>query len=418
MSISNQEFRTGKPRIAILHYAGPPTIGGVEATIAEHARLFADNGYPVKIVVGQGEAFDRRVQVEVLADVGSSAPRVLEVNTELAQGIVSENFQTLVRDLTRALSSAIADGDVLIAHNALSLHKNLALTAALKNLADARQIKIIAWCHDFAWSDPQYVEALHPGFPWELLKQAWVGVKYVVVSEARKVELLNLLGASADISVVTPGIDPIRFFRVTHNAARIARRLALLDAVPLLLLPARLTRRKNIEYAIEITAELRERKWNPKLVVTGPPGPHNPTNVAYLGRLQKLRSVRRVEDAVIFLHEFGRVDDAMRRDLYWLADALLFPSEREGFGIPLLEAGLARLPIFCTDLPSFHESAGEDAHFFASDETPKMAATRIANVLLHDPAYRLKQRVLREYSWARIFSERIEPLVLGGRNDD
>ena len=31
-------------RIAILHFAGPPTVGGVESTIFQHARLMAAAG--------------------------------------------------------------------------------------------------------------------------------------------------------------------------------------------------------------------------------------------------------------------------------------------------------------------------------------------------------------------------------------
>lgn len=401
-----------KPCIAILHYAVPPTIGGVESTIGRHARLFANHGYPVKIIAGRGETFDPRVPVAIIADADSKAPRVLQVNAELAHGIVSKKFDALVRDLIPLLQRALADCDVLIAHNVLSLHKNLALTVTLKNLIQARRIKLIAWCHDFAWNDPQYAGQVHPGFPWDLLKEAWDGVRYVVVSQARKVDLQALWGKpDAEVSVVPPGIDACEFFGVTENTARWVRQLALLEAAPLLLLPARLTRRKNIERAIEITAALRKRGLKAKLIVTGPPGAHNPTNIAYLEKLQALRKEYRVEDAVVFLYDYGQVHGATLRDLYLLADALLFPSEREGFGIPLLEAGLARLPIFCADLPPFHESAGEYVHYFSTDETPDDVAARIANVLERDSAHQLKQRILRDYGWERIFAERIEPLV-------
>jgi len=403
-----------KPRIAILHYAAPPTIGGVEATIASHARLFAANGYPVKIVAGSAQFSDPRIQVEIIADAGSSATRVSDVNSELAQGIASKNFYDLTRDLIQAMESTLADWDVLIAHNVLSLHKNLALTAALRKLSETRHLKIIAWCHDFAWSDPQYASALHPGPPWVWLKQPWDRVKYVVVSQTRKEELLELWGISANVSVVTPGIDPFEFLGVTKQIGDWARRLKLLDAAPLLLLPARLTRRKNIEHAIRITAAIKELSWNAKLVITGPPGPHNPTNVVYLENLQTLGRTLNLEDSVIFLHDYGTVDNQMQRDLFLLADALLFPSLNEGFGIPVLEAGLTRLPIFCADLQPLRESALEHAHYFALDEPPQTIADRIVDFLSHDSAYQLKQRVMRDYRWERIFSERIEPLVTGG----
>jgi glycosyltransferase involved in cell wall biosynthesis len=143
----------------------------------------------------------------------------------------------------------------------------------------------------------------------------------------------------------------------------------------------------------------------------GPLGAHNPANAIYLDELRDLRRARGVEDAVVFLQEQGNVNDAARRDLYALADALLFPSAREGFGIPILEAGIARLPIFCADLAPFRESAGEWANYFALDETPAAIAARIADALARDARYRLKQRVVREYAWQRIFAEKIEPLL-------
>ncbi|MDE3090238.1 MAG: glycosyltransferase family 4 protein [Chloroflexota bacterium] len=400
-----------KPRVAILHYAAPPTIGGVETTIAAHARRFADHGYAVKVIAGRGKVFDPRVPVEIISLADSKSPRVLEVNAELARGIVSKKFHVLTNDLTRNLTRSLAKCDVLIAHNTLSLHKNLALTVALKNLADAHKIKIIAWCHDFAWSDPQYGSDVHPGAPWEWLRQPWAGVKYVVVSESRKDELRKLWGTDGAIAVVPPGMDAGDFLGITKTTARWARELALLDAAPLLLLPARLTRRKNSERAMAIAAALARQGMNAKLVVTGPPGPHNPSNAAYLEQLRARRRSLGVENAVVFLHEFGAVRAAVLRDLYLLADALLFPSEREGFGIPLLEAGLAHLPIFCADPPPFRETAREHAHYFSADESADAIAAQIATFFKNDLTYQMKRRVVLEYQWEEIFVRQIEPLL-------
>lgn len=402
-----------KPNVAILHYAAPPTIGGVESTIAAHARLFASNGYSVRVVTGRGEVFDSRVPVEIIPDAGSRSARVLEVNAELDRGVVSDKFQALVQDLSDALETVLAPSQgrlCLIAHNVLSLHKNLALTAAVRKL-DRGAVQVIAWCHDFAWTDPQYAHQVHAGEPWDWLREPWPGVRYVVVSEARQRELQALWGDGHEVKVVPAGIDPLEFLGITPEAAGWTRELGLLEAAPLLLLPARLTRRKRVEAAIEITAALCRRGLNPKLVVTGPPGPHNPTNVAYLDKLRKLVHRLGVEKAVIFLHEYGEVFGAAMRDLYLLADALVFPSEREGFGIPVLEAGLARLPVFCSDLEPFRESARGDAHYFRPSDPPEAVADQIGEFLTSDPAYRLKQRVVKEYAWERLFSERIEPLV-------
>jgi glycosyltransferase involved in cell wall biosynthesis len=263
-----------------------------------------------------------------------------------------------------------------------------------------------------AWDDPVYASDVHPGMPWDLMRLPWENARYVVVSEARQHELARLLGLAPDrIYVVPPGVDPAEFFGVTPATSGWIEQFGLLGAAPLLLLPARVTRRKNIALAIEIVAALRDAGMTPRLVVMGPLGPHNPKNKLYLQELRELQARLGLSAQVIFLQEHGQVDDATRRDLFALADAMLFPSEREGFGIPILEAGLARLPIFASAIPPFHESAAENAVFFELSVTPTEIAALVKDRLSADPRYRLKRRVLENYHWDRIVADRIVPLI-------
>ena len=83
-------------QVAILHYAGPPVIGGVESTIAHHARALTALGYHVRVISGVGEFFDDRVEVFIDPLFSSSDPQVLAVKRELDQGAVSESFSELV----------------------------------------------------------------------------------------------------------------------------------------------------------------------------------------------------------------------------------------------------------------------------------------------------------------------------------
>jgi len=72
---------------------------------------------------------------------------------------------------------------------------------------------------------------------------------------------------------------------------------------------------------------------------------------------------------------------------------------------------LARLPVFCSDIPPFHESAGEHAHFFKLDAHPSAIADLIMDVMRQDAIYALRQRVMERYAWRTIMSELIEPLI-------
>lgn len=409
------------PTVAILHYAGPPGIGGVEVTIQHHARLLANDGHHVRIIAGSGSANHTRVEVRLDPLFGSRG-RVLErINAQLATGEISDEFRALIKQTREALTVALAGTDVLLIHNILSLHKNLALTAALRELHDQGQLgPIIAWNHDFSWHDPFYIGDMHPGWPWTLLRDPWPGVRYVAVSEDRRSIMADLLGCDPNaITVITPGVDLPGLHKLEADTVALVERHDLLDANPLLLLPARITRRKNIELAIAIVGALREYYPATRLVVTGPPGPHNPTNDAYLAQLEAIQRSSGANNAILFLYRAyadaqGQplpVSDAMIADLYKLADGLLFPSISEGFGIPILEAGLNGIPIFCSDIAPFRASAGDAALYFDPTGDPHEIAARIAQVLTNDTRLVMRQRVRQQATWQAIYRRTIVPLL-------
>jgi glycosyltransferase involved in cell wall biosynthesis len=232
-----------------------------------------------------------------------------------------------------------------------------------------------------------------------------------------------LLGLSEDqVVVVHPGVEVGEFLKLEPATWDLVEKLDLLSSDPLMLLPARITRRKNIEFGIRVTAALARhsqsafRKPLASLVITGPPGPHNPTNIAYLESLQALREELGVTERVHFLYEYGDdrpldVTDAMMADFYQLADLLLFPSRREGFGIPPLEAGLTRLPIFAADIPTLQESAGDLAHLFDPEGNPEAVAEAIATHLASDQTYQMRRRVLSQFTWRAVLERHLIPLI-------
>ncbi|MGH2522683.1 MAG: glycosyltransferase family 4 protein, partial [Anaerolineales bacterium] len=393
--------------ITLLHYSAPPVVGGVESVLAHHARLMADAGHHACVVAGRGAQFDARIPFIALPLADSRHPDVLAVKAELDAGRVSPEFDDLTAQLTATLDKLFADTDIVIAHNVCSLHKNLALTAALWRLAKLRHPRLILWHHDLAWTTPRYRAELHAGFPWDLLRRDWPDATYVVVSSLRQQELAGLLGVPHDrITVVPNGVDAPTFLKLEAQTRVFVRQLNLLEAAPLLLLPVRLTPRKNIELALHTLGVLREAYPRAALLVTGPLGPHNPANAGYFARLKALRAKLGLEEAAHFLTELseGYLPDAVIADFYRLADALVLPSREEGFGIPLLEAGLARLPIFCADIPPLRELGGETAHYFSPDMAPAQVAALIADHLAHDPIFNLRERLLQHYTWERVYA--------------
>lgn len=402
-------------RVAILHYASPPVVGGVELTIAHHARGLADLGYQVRIISGKGGTFDPRIPTQVHPLLSSSASEVLLVKRELDEGQRTSAFDRLVDQLTNILAELLSDCDATIAHNVHTLNKNLPLTTALHRL---NLPHVIAWCHDLAWTNEQYLPELHPGYPWNLLRQAWPNTRYVTVSEPRRHELAQLLGLAEDaVEVVTGGVDVPSFLQWTAQMHYIEQQLKLLSADVLLLLPARLTRRKNIGLALHVLASLRHQTGQDcRLIVSGPPGPHNPTNLGYLGELLDLRQKLGLQQAAHFLYELEDPplipDDTTMANLYQIADAMLFPSLQEGFGLPILEAGLIGLPIFCSDLPPFRQTGQDDVHFFDPvQDLPESIAQKIAHELVDQPRQRLKARVRQRYRWDALIQNHLVPML-------
>lgn len=65
-------------------------------------------------------------------------------------------------------------------------------------------------------------------------------------------------------------------------------------------------------------------------------------------------------------------DDCMLANLYKYAEAFIYPSEYEGFGLPLLEAMHYGTPVLCSNTSSLPEVAGEAACYFAPEEIDDM----------------------------------------------
>ena len=139
------------------------------------------------------------------------------------------------------------------------MNKNLALTAALKRFSQKEgSPRLVLWHHDLAWTTPRYQAELYGGYPWDLLRTPWPGAVQVTISEARRQDLAGLMRIQPEIIQVVPnGVDVAQFLKLEPGSRALLERLDLLSASPLLLLPVRITERKNIELAIRTMAVLR-----------------------------------------------------------------------------------------------------------------------------------------------------------------
>lgn len=150
-------------------------------------------------------------------------------------------------------------------------------------------------------------------------------------------------------------------------------------------------RRKNRRGAIEAFDLLRQgRDCTHDLVLVGPG--------------EKLIDERGVAAASDAVHDLGFVDRPTLRVAYERADAFLFPSLAEGFGVPPLEAMASGTPVVASDRPCLPEVLGDAAHFV--DPTAPAAIAEGLDRVLSDAAYaeslveRGRERA-RRFTWDR-----------------
>jgi glycosyltransferase involved in cell wall biosynthesis len=148
---------------------------------------------------------------------------------------------------------------------------------------------------------------------------------------------------------------------------------------------------KNVEFLVRVLHTLSEDEH---LVLVGGRDSRFPDQVAAVAG--ELGIMSRV-------HHFESVDEATLQAMYSRAQAYLYPSRIEGFGLPLLEAMAAAVPVVASDIPVFREVAGDAAQFAALDD---VAAWTEAIRALDDPDVRAAYverglRLARGATWRR-----------------
>jgi glycosyltransferase-like protein len=223
----------------------------------------------------------------------------------------------------------------------------------------------------------------------------------LVVSEHWRDILQRDYGTAAE--VVPNGVDAARFQAADQALAGALRRRAGAAGRPLILAVGGIEPRKGSDTLVRAIASMRQPGRRPVLAVVG--GHSFQDYRDYRERvLSSLPGLGlRLDDDVVLL---GTVDDAELPAWYAAADVLAFPSTKEGWGLAVLEAMSAGLPVVASDLPVFREylRPGRDALLVPAGDPAALAAaltTVLGDRRLADRLRSAGQQVCARFTWAR-----------------
>lgn len=250
---------------------------------------------------------------------------------------------------------------------------------------------LVVTIHDAVpWTHPDTLTPHGVAFHKRMAARAVRSADLVVVpSEAVQTELAAVLALGDRIVVVPPGVTP-NLARPPDVDER-ARRLGLPSQF--VLSAATLEPRKGLDLLIEAMAD-PGLPGDLSLVVAGQPGwgGVDPTELAKRAGLSPDR-----------LHVLGRISDADLATCFVRATIFAMPSRAEGFGLPVLEAMAAGVPVVCTDVPALVELTHGAARVVRTDATELAVALR--DLAADEPArvalIRSGRTRSAQYDWAR-----------------
>jgi len=223
--------------------------------------------------------------------------------------------------------------------------------------------------------------------------------RIMVVSEQTRRDLLDTYGVADDrVSVVPLGVDAAVFRPAPEDAVRAVRQRYGIEG-PYVLTLGGIEPRKNLPAIIRAYSAL-DAALRPTLVLAGPVTPWNPEGWELL-RPALDRLPPSIRERVVFT---DYVSENAKVALLTGAEALVYPSLYEGFGLPVIEAMACGTPVLTSNVSALPATAGGAA--LLVDPRDEEAITAGIERLITDPALRETLRAAglaraKAFSWRR-----------------
>jgi glycosyltransferase involved in cell wall biosynthesis len=214
--------------------------------------------------------------------------------------------------------------------------------------------------------------------------------KLIAVSEATRADLDRFYQLPKDrVTTIPHGVDSSLF----------ELRRAQLE--PFVLCVSTLHPHKNLERLIRAYAQ-KTRDY--RLVIAGVRGFHT-------------QAIEQLIDQLGMRTQVQLTGWIGREELYGLYDratAFIYPSTFEGFGMPVLEAMAAGVPVACSDISPLREVAGDTALFFDPFDEDLIAEALdriVSDQLTRARLIRTGRDRAREFTWQRSAEKTLEVLL-------
>ena len=362
--------------VALVTYSTRPR-GGVVHTLAVAEALHA-MGVPVHVyAVGDPEVgFFRPV----------AAPYTVIKAPPWAPTLEERVFAT-IDTLTDGLREVIA-GEPRVLHT----QDCIAARAAVRLRGEGRPVLVVRTVHHVdVFTTPALIEC-----QWRSITEP---DRVLVVSRHWQDVLAHDFGVKA--AIVPNGVDAERFATPGPLSPAALRQRAGLDGDFVYLTVGGLEPRKGSLTLVEALAQARATVGpRLRLAVVGGHSfqDHHPYREHCLARAEELG----LGDNELVL--LGTVTDEELTAWYHAADAFVFPSVTEGWGLAVLEAMAARLPVVTSDIPVFREYlTDDDAMLVAPGDVAALssAMTRLAaNVDLRNRLAAGGPRLAGRFTWS------------------
>jgi glycosyltransferase involved in cell wall biosynthesis len=217
-------------------------------------------------------------------------------------------------------------------------------------------------------------------FLWAAVRRSRV---LIADSEATKTDIMHFYPISGErIRVVPLGVEDELF--------RIAEQRTTLE--PFLLCASTLHPHKNLDRLIRAFEHFRRRHNSFKLVITGVEG-------FYTEALRRLITELGCAKSVELTGWIPRTD---LYELFRRAHAFVYPSTFEGFGLPVVEAMAAGVPLACSDIEPLRSVTGDAALRFDPASTDELisAMERLScDQILREALSRAGRERASQFTW-------------------